>query len=85
MTIKHVARYAFAHDLIDDLRPQFFDHLTDDQFETLLHLEDYETIEYLVLDHEQVLVLDSLNGDVYDQYQTVAAFTGAIWYAITGD
>lgn len=80
--MRTIRTYRKSADLIDDLRPEFFDHLQEDQIDTLLHLEDFEPLGYVVIDDQQVVCYDTISGDVYDQ-MSIDAWLGATWYALT--
>lgn len=71
--MKTIELYSTAYMLIDNDRPEFLDQLTQGQRETLEHVDDFESIDYLLIDGSAVVIRDMMSGDVL-QIETLAEF-----------
>lgn len=63
MKVKNIMRYDSTIRVLDQF-PEFA--LSDDQYDYISGLDDYETFVYNVIDGKKVIITDSTNGDVID-------------------
>ena len=63
--IKSLHRFEELTDIIEEYQPELVDTLDTQVWETLYHMNDFESLEFIVIDDSTVLTIDSVNGDVY--------------------
>ena len=75
--VNRVLRYDSAFALISEERPGCIDRLDSGRKDALVHFAEWDSLSFCVLfdgRNENVLVLDSLNGDVLGDFLSIDAF-----------
>lgn len=71
---KNIRRFKCAADVIGEFLPEVIDALTDEERTAVRHVDDFESIEYFVIDEKKVIVTDSLTGDVIQEFKNLVKF-----------
>lgn len=75
--IKNIQLFMAADAIIVEFRPAFYEALSDDEKTAVSHVDDFENIEYFVINESKVIAADSLSGDVIQEFNTIDEFTAA--------
>ena len=79
---KSIHVYDDAAALIHDFRPEIESCYEMAVFDGISHVNDFETMQFLVIDGSDGVIFDSLNGDVYDKMSIDSFIQETINYAI---
>lgn len=63
--IKNIMKFDSANEVIQEYRPELVDTLDSEIFQILEHVNDFESLVFVVVDGAEVLTVDSISGDVY--------------------
>lgn len=74
---KNIQLFKSAADLIAEFRPEVLEALSDDDCSAVNHVDDYEFINYFVIDESKVIAADRLSGDVIQEFNTIDEFIAA--------
>ena len=75
--IKNIQRFDNATAIISEFMPEVMDALTIEEENAIRHVDDFESLEYFVIDEKRVIVTDSLTGDVIQQFSSLVKFLSA--------
>ena len=71
---KNIRRFKCAADVIGEFLPGVIEDLTDEERTAVRHVDDFESLEYFVIDEKKVIVTDSLTGDVIQEFKSIVKF-----------
>lgn len=75
--IKNIQRFDNAAAIISEFMPEVIDALTIEEENAIRHVDDFESLEYFVIDEKRVIVTDSLTGDAIQQFSSLVKFLSA--------
>lgn len=73
MKLNNVNHFTSAFDLVEELLPDCLDHLTEDEWDCLRSIDDYEYFDYYVLNGSEVVICDGgtvIGQQPLDEYWT---------------
>lgn len=73
---KNIQTFKNAADIIAEFMPEVIEALTDEEKTALRHVDDFECLVYFVIDERKVIVADSINGDVIQEFKNLVKFLG---------
>ena len=75
--IKNIQLFRSAADIFAEFRPAVLENLSEDENTAVFHIDDFEAIEYFVINESKVIAADSISGDVIQEFNTIDEFTAA--------
>lgn len=72
--VKTISAYVSAYDLLKENGSCSFDGMTEELKDYYNHFDDYESVKYYLIDSRNVVVVDSVNDSVLNQYDSVELF-----------
>ena len=72
--VKNIQIFTAAAAIIDEFRPAVLENLSEDENTAVFHIDDFEAIEYFVINESKVIAADSLTGDVFQEFNTIDEF-----------
>lgn len=72
--IKNIQLFMAADAIIAEFRPAVYEALSDEDKTAVSHVDDFENIEYFVINESKVIAADSLSGDAIQEFNTIDEF-----------
>lgn len=63
--VNNMQHYDCPMKIFEDFAPEKLKNMTEDEKLFLDHIDDFEGVDYAVLNYERVVIFDCLNGDIY--------------------
>lgn len=67
MKIKNILKFHNVADLIENCKPEIIKALNKDFIYILASLNDFESLDFMLINDCQVLTVDGITGEVYDE------------------
>ena len=74
---KNIQSFMAAAELINEFRPEVLEDLSEDENTAVSHFDDFEAIKYYVINDSKVIAVDSITGDVFQEFGTIDEFIAA--------